>query len=39
VNSAVAGKTVLMFSSDSARSWTCSVGTLSAKYVPGACRT
>jgi type IV pilus assembly protein PilA len=38
VNSGVQGKTVLMYSSDAARSWTCTVGTISAKYVPGACR-
>lgn len=38
VNSAVTGKTVLMTSADNAKTWTCSVGTITAKYVPGACR-
>jgi type IV pilus assembly protein PilA len=38
VNSAVSGKTVLMTSADGAKSWNCTVGTISAKYVPGACR-
>jgi type IV pilus assembly protein PilA len=38
VNSAVSGKTVLMTSPDSARTWACTVGTIAAKYVPGACR-
>jgi len=38
VNSAVTGKTVLMTSADGAKTWTCTVGTINAKYVPGACR-
>jgi hypothetical protein len=38
VNSAIQGSTVLLISPDGARSWTCSVGTILTKYVPGACR-
>ena len=38
VNSAVTGKTVLMTSGDSAKTWNCTVGTIGTKYVPGACR-
>jgi len=38
VNSAITGKTVIMGSADSAKTWGCSVGTIAAKYVPGACR-
>ena len=38
VNSAVTGKTLVMASADSARTWNCAVGTLPSKYAPAACR-
>jgi type IV pilus assembly protein PilA len=38
VNAAIQGSTVMLISPDGARSWTCSVGTILTKYVPGACR-
>ena len=38
VNSAVTGKTTLMVSPDSARTWNCTAGTMATKYLPGACR-
>jgi type IV pilus assembly protein PilA len=38
VNSAISGKTVLMITTDSGKTWTCTKGTIDAKYLPGSCR-
>jgi hypothetical protein len=38
VNSSISDKTVLMLTSDSGKTWTCTKGNVEAKYLPGACR-
>lgn len=38
VNSAIAGQTVQLSSADGARTWTCSPGNVSAKFLPASCR-
>jgi type IV pilus assembly protein PilA len=38
VNKAIAGGTVTLETNDGGKIWTCKVGTLQAKYVPGACK-
>jgi type IV pilus assembly protein PilA len=38
VNKAIAGGTVTLETNDGGKIWTCKVGTLTAKYVPGACK-
>jgi len=38
VNSAIQGTTVQLSSTDGAKSWDCSPGNVSAKYLPAACR-
>ena len=38
VNKAIAGGTVTLETNDGGKIWTCKVGTLSPKYVPGACK-
>jgi type IV pilus assembly protein PilA len=38
VNKAIAGGTVTLETNDGGKIWTCKVGTLNGKYVPGACK-
>jgi type IV pilus assembly protein PilA len=38
VNSAITGKTVYLFTTDSAKTWNCTRGDIDNKYLPGACR-
>jgi type IV pilus assembly protein PilA len=38
VNKQIAGGTVQLDTQDGGKIWTCKVGTLNAKYVPGACK-
>ena len=38
VNKQIAGGTVQLETLDGGKIWTCKVGTLNAKYVPGACK-
>jgi type IV pilus assembly protein PilA len=38
VNSAIQGMTVQLSSTDGAKSWDCSPGTVNPKYLPAACR-
>jgi type IV pilus assembly protein PilA len=38
VNSAIQGKTVQLSSTDGAKSWNCTPGTVTPKYLPAACR-
>jgi type IV pilus assembly protein PilA len=38
VNSAIQGRTVQLSSADGAKSWDCSPGNVSAKFLPAACR-
>jgi type IV pilus assembly protein PilA len=38
VNKQIAGGTITLETLDGGKIWTCKVGTISAKYVPGACK-
>jgi type IV pilus assembly protein PilA len=41
INAVITGKTMILFTSDSGKTWTCSTGgvaAVDAKYLPGACR-
>ena len=38
VNSAITDKTTLMFTTDGAKTWACTAGTILPKYLPVACR-
>jgi type IV pilus assembly protein PilA len=38
VNSSIQDRTVLMYTTDSGKTWTCTRGNVEAKYLPGACR-
>ena len=38
VNKNIAGKTLLLSTGDGGKIWTCTVGTIDTKYVPGACK-
>ncbi|MCP5207451.1 MAG: pilin [Hahellaceae bacterium] len=38
VSGGIAGKTVLLTTTDGGKQWTCKVGTIDAKYLPGACK-
>jgi type IV pilus assembly protein PilA len=39
VNSAIQGRTVRISSGDNGKTWSCSPGNVSAKFLPAACRT
>jgi hypothetical protein len=38
VNKNIAGKTIQLSTGDGGKIWTCAVGTINTKYVPGACK-
>ena len=38
VNKNIAGKTLTLTTGDGGKIWTCAVGTIDTKYVPGACK-
>jgi type IV pilus assembly protein PilA len=38
VNSSIQDRTVLLYTTDSGKTWTCTKGNVEAKYLPGACR-
>jgi type IV pilus assembly protein PilA len=38
VNASIKDKTVILETLDSGKIWTCKVGTIDAKYLPGACK-
>jgi type IV pilus assembly protein PilA len=38
VNKQIAGSTVLLETLDGGKIWTCKLGTINSKYVPGACK-
>ena len=38
INAAVTGKTILLFTTDSGKTWNCTRGDIDNKYLPGACR-
>jgi type IV pilus assembly protein PilA len=38
VNKNIAGKTLTLSTADGGKIWTCAVGTIATKYVPGSCR-
>jgi type IV pilus assembly protein PilA len=38
INKNIAGQTMTMATTDGGAKWTCSAGTVSAKYLPGACK-
>jgi len=38
INSAITGKTVYLFTTDSGKTWNCTKGDIADKYLPGACR-
>lgn len=38
VNKNIAGKTITMATTNGGSTWTCAAGTITAKYLPGACK-
>ena len=38
INAAITGKTAMLYTTDSGKTWNCTKGDMDAKYLPGACR-